>query len=205
MIPAAPDMLVRCILSRSELAPYEVPFEFYRRGCDDCYYSHSVEAIFNFFFVLEYLFGEGKFRSAQLETEFLKSNDLKNAVGEAQQQLISPALQSTRWAASAIVKYGRSSFANIVKAVIDLRGFLHHQSLGRRKNWNPGTQAEFEADAHFLEFVCEAVLVRPALVILFAPTAMHEFVSTPVFGPNDQRIVWKPIPPPESDSGLRTN
>lgn len=193
VMQALPDMIVRCVLSRAHFAPYELPFEFYRRGGDDCYDSHFVQAIFNFFFVLEYLFGEGKFKATQIETAFCKSADLQAGTAEAQKILRWSGFRSTRWIKAAEDKYVRRTFVEIVRSIIELRGFLHHQSLKRRRNWNPGMQSEFEPDAQFLKFLCQSVLIKPAIDILFARSAMNEFISTPVYGPDNQQIRWRPV------------
>ena len=194
MIPPVPDMLVRCILARGEFAKYEVPFEFFRRGSDDCYHRHFVEAIFNFFFVLEYLIGGGKFKATQLELAFASSDDLRTAFHEAQKEINAGRLRSEVWARKAASKYGSLDFGQVVKALVSLRGFLHHQSLTRTGNWNPGTQIDFEPDAQFLHFVCQPVLMKFALAILFDRDAVAEFLSVPVKGPAEQTIQWHPQP-----------
>ena len=74
VVPNTSDLLIRCVVSRRKLARYEVPLEFYRRGADDSFREQYVEAIFNFFVVFEYLFGEGQFRAAHLVKNFLASS-----------------------------------------------------------------------------------------------------------------------------------
>ncbi len=79
VVPNTSDLLIRCVVSRRKLAPYEVPLEFYRRGADDSFREQYVEAIFNFFFVFEYLFGEGQFRAARVASCIIKA--LSESIG----------------------------------------------------------------------------------------------------------------------------
>ena len=58
ILPNTTDLLIRCIVSRGKLAPYEVPLAFQRRGLDYRYRDQYVEAIFNFLFVHRCLFAE---------------------------------------------------------------------------------------------------------------------------------------------------
>lgn len=193
MIPPLPDMLVRCVLARNQFARYEIPLEFYRRGSDDCYHRQYVEAIFSFFFILEYLFGGGKFKTRQLETQFLASADLQIAITDAQKHT-KIAARGEEWAKRATTKYGSATFDKIVTEIIDLRGFVHHQSLTRTGNWNPGTQGSFESDARFLQVVAQSTLMKAAVDILFAPEAMREFLSIPVIDQTGKPIPWQPRP-----------
>jgi hypothetical protein len=201
----APDMLVRCTLARSKFGDYEVPFEFFRRGDDDCYNERYIEAFVNFFFTLEYLFGEGQYTSRQLKTNFMGAAALKTAISEAKQQADKLG-SSGQWNPQIAVKYCGLSPKQIIEELIRLRGFLHHQSFKRRDNWNPGVQRDFEIDARFLFLTCQSVLSTICIDILFAEDARKEFLDVPVFTDTNHRINWVPTreidfkPPPRWSS-----
>jgi hypothetical protein len=187
IVPNTTDLLIRCIVSRGKLAPYEVPLEFHRRGVDDRYREQYVEAIFNFFFVLEYLFAGGKFRSAQVVENFLASPELLAGLAEARTQFLG-AIQSEDLAKRFREKYGDQSDEEIVQTIVELRGKLHHQSI-KRTNWHPALQKEFEMDADLLGAVCQSVLMAKVLGVLFDRHEKEQFLATPVLDIND-----KPIP-----------
>jgi hypothetical protein len=186
LVPNTTDLLIRCIVSRGKLAPYEVPLEFQRRGLDDRYRKQYVEAIFNFFFVLEYLFAGGKFRTAQVVENFLASPELLAGLAEARSTFLG-AIQSEESAKQFREKYGDRSDEEVVTAIVELRGKLHHQSI-KRTNWHPALQQEFEMDADFLGAVCQSVLMAKVLGILFDQYEKEQFLATTVLDINDKPI-----------------
>ena len=173
-------------MSRRKLAPYEVPLEFYRRGADDSFREQYVEAIFNFFFVLEYLFGEGQFRTAHLVKNFLASSKLLAGLAEARSQFLG-AVRSEDVAKRFRKKYGDPTDQEVVQTIVELRGKLHHQSIKRIK-WHPALQKEFEMDAHFLGAVCQSVLMTAVLEVLFDENEKKQFIATPVFDANGKPV-----------------
>jgi hypothetical protein len=186
LVPTTTDLLIRCVVSREKLAPYEVPLEFHRRGVDDNFREQSVEAIFSFFFVLEYLFGKGQFRTAQLVKNFLASPKLLAGLAEARSQFLG-AVRSEDVAKRFRKKYGDPTDEEVVQTIVELRGKLHHQSI-KRINWHPALQKEFEMDAHFLGAVCQSVLMAVVLEVLFDENEKKQFLAVPVFDANGNPI-----------------
>jgi hypothetical protein len=160
--------------------------EFQRRGLDDRYRGQYVEAIFNFFFVLEYLLAGGKFRTAQVVENFLASPELIAGLAEARSTFLG-AVQSEDSAKRFREKYGDRSDEEVVQAIVELRGKLHHQSI-KRTNWHPALQKEFEMDAHFLGAVCQSVLMAKMLSVLFDQHEREQFLATAIFDMNDKPI-----------------
>jgi len=186
IVPNTTELLIRCVVSREQLAPYEVPLEFYRRGADDRFREQYVEAIFNFFFVLEYLFGEGQFRTAHLVKNFLASSKLLAGLAEARSQFLG-AVRSEDVAKRFRKKYCDPTDEEVVQTIVELRGKLHHQS-SKRINWHPALQKEFETDAHLLGAVCQSVLMAVVLEVLFDEPEKKQFLATPLFDVNGKPI-----------------
>ncbi len=197
LVPTTNDLLIRCVVSRTNLAPYDVPLEFFRRGADDRFREQYVEAIFNFFFVLEYLFGEGQFRTAHLVKNFLASPKLLAGLAEARSQFFE-ILQSEDVTKKFREKYGDPKDEEVVQTIVDLRGQLHHQSI-KRINWHPSLQKEFEMDADFLGAVCQSVLMAVVLEVLFDENEKKEFLATPGFDANGNPI--QTVNPEQSSRG----
>jgi hypothetical protein len=192
LLRGLPDMIVRCILARAEFDQYEIPLEFYRRGCDDCYNQEFVEAIYDFYFVLEFLFGGGQTKATPVERAFASEPALRKAITEAESGVSRAANEGENWAKRSADKYGGADSTETIKKIVRLRGFLHHQSQTRRENWNPGSPTEYEPDAHFLRLICQSVLLNLGIRILFGPDAMRQFQQVPVFGTDGRLIYWRP-------------
>ena len=186
------DMIVRCFLARQRFVPHEIPFEFYRRGADDMYYGRYIEAIYDFYFVLEYLFGGGKFSKRDICKSFLSSALCRKAILKGQTEPFGSIMDKRPVHLAFHKKYHTKSLEEVVETIVSLRGFLHHQSLTRRNNWNPGTQGEFEADAFFLQRVSFEAVMRLSTEILFDPKEMAAFHATPIYGPGNIRVNWFP-------------
>lgn len=182
LVPTTDDLLVRCVLVRQKLAPYEVPLEFYRRGADDDFRQQYVEAIFNFFFVLEYLFGEGQFRTTDLVNNFRASPKLLAGLADARSHCI-PILRSEDEVKQFREKYGDRNDEQVIQTIVELRGKLHHQTI-KRMNWHPALQKEFQMDANFTRAVCQSVLMTAVLEVLFEQNEERQFRATPVFDAN---------------------
>jgi hypothetical protein len=187
------DLLVRCVLSRRRFEPYEIPMEFFRRGQQDCYDENFIEAIYDLFFVLEFLFAEGTFKTSSVAEKFEGQEKLKNAIAHAQADPL-PELQELPLKPQYEQKYARRPVGEVIRAIIELRGYLHHQSLTRKTNWNPAVQKEFKTDALFLLRICHAVVMDICLDVLFDDKEIAVFKSTDVFTEGGKRINWIPIP-----------
>ncbi len=192
--PAVLNLVVRCFLSREKFLPHEIPLEFHRRGSDDVCDERYIEAIYDFYFVLEYLFGDGKYAQHSTREAFLASGECCAAITKSQADPLPEITENPRLHREFHDKYRSKTTADVVDAIIALRGFLHHQSLKRRVNWNPGVQNEFKTDALFLQRVCHEAVMQLSLKILFDPQEMADFQATQFFGPNNIRINWVPEP-----------
>jgi hypothetical protein len=196
IVPDTTNLLIRCALSREKLAPHDVPLEFYRRGSDDSFHQQYVEAIFNFFFVIEYLFGEGQFRTADLVKNFLASSKFMAGLAEARDFFLA-SVQSAEVVKRFRKKYVDPADDKVVQTIVELRGQLHHQSI-KRMNWHPALQNQFETDAHFLGAICQSVLMAIVLKVLYDEHEKKQFLATSIFDANGNRII--PANPEQLDA-----
>src|SRR5205814_983136 len=77
------DVLARAIIAADAATDIEVPLNFFRRGMLDVYGRNYIEAIYDFYFILETLFGEGKFKTDAVSAAFLNSSQLRSCVERA--------------------------------------------------------------------------------------------------------------------------
>lgn len=175
-----PDQVVQCVLSYEVIGEYEIPLEFQRRGRDDLHHERYVEAIFNFFFVLEYMFGDGQYQTAQLIANFQASPQLIDGLAEARRQTSRQLLGADANARKKYQEmYGDATDEQVIKTiVVDLRGYLHHQSAKRRRTWHPVLQKEYGVDAYFLGAVSQHVLMILVTEILGTDEAKAKLTAT---------------------------
>jgi len=147
------DILVRMTVSRDKLIEYEIPCEFYRRGYKDLNKGQYIEAIYDFYFLIEYMWGNGQFKKSSIINTLMKSEFTKFitlALKEPSSKIITNKHDYDIFRS----RYLKSDMKKIVTHIVDLRGFLHHQSIKRKSNWNPNNNTEFRVDAEFLGTVC---------------------------------------------------
>jgi hypothetical protein len=172
------DNVVHCVLSYEAIGEYEIPLEFQRRGWNDLSRGQYIDAIANFFFVLEYLFGRGQHRTAQLVANFQASPQVIEGLAKARRQL-SEQLQGANADAQKLFedKYRDTTDEQVITTIVDLRGLLHHQAV-KRPTWHPALQKEFAIDAHFLGAVSQHVLMKLVTEILSTDEAKSKLTAT---------------------------
>ncbi len=162
-IPRLPlDLMARSIIASDAATDIEVPLNFFRRGMLDVYDRNYIEAIYDFYFVLETLFADGKFKKAAVLEAFRSSDQLRSSVELA---LADPGTmlirdRSTREDFRRV--YSTLSVEQALEKIVELRGHLHHHTQKRRNTWHPDEQRRFECDALFLQAVAYNVVFKLA-------------------------------------------
>jgi len=173
-----PERLVQCVLSYEAISEYEIPLEFHRRGMNDQNDGRFVEAIVNFFFVLEYLFGGGQHRKTRLIANFQASPALIEGLTEARRQTFVQ-LRGADTFEMFQERYGNETDEKVITQMVEMRGFLHHQSVKRPRTWHPALQREYAVDAVFTGAVSQYVLSKAVGEILASDEAMAKLAATP--------------------------
>jgi len=141
-----PDLLVAADGLRS-LGP---AMSFYREGRNEYKLSRYINAFYNFYFILEGLFANGKFKTNDVIHEFLKSPILM-AVVQKFFDLVSnnhnPQESATREQLEAELKKRDQplSLEGIITYVVKKRGELHHFHLGAgRQQGTPLNNSDYK-------------------------------------------------------------
>jgi hypothetical protein len=169
------DLLARAVIAADAATDIEVPLNFFRRGMLDVYERNYIEAIYDFYFILETVFGEGKFRKAAVSNAFLSSDQLRSCV---QRALSDPGPMITydrRIRTQFEQSYGRMAVEEAVERIIELRGYLHHHTVKRRDIWHPEDQRRYEVDALFLQVVTYNVVFAIAERYLWDEGVVHAY------------------------------
>jgi hypothetical protein len=160
--PLSFDLLARAVLAADAATDIEVPLNFFRRGMLDVYDRNYIEAIYDFYFILETSFGDGHFRKDAVSQAFLSSPQVRVGV---QQALSNPGSMITmdrgiqrQFAES----YGQLSIEEAISKLVELRGYLHHHTKKRSNMWHPEDQRRFEVDALFLQQVAYNIIFSMA-------------------------------------------
>jgi len=150
--PLSFDLIARAVLASDAASEIEVTLNFFRRGMLDVYSNSYIEAIYDFYFVLESEFGDGKFKKAAILNSFLESPALRSHI---QRAIAVPSLmlQDKRTRKQFANIYAKMTVEEALDRIVELRGYLHHHTTKRRDNWHPDDQRRYEVDALFLQSV----------------------------------------------------
>lgn len=155
--PVSFDLLARPIIAATKAEKYDVILSFYRRGCNDVTKEQYIEAIYDFYFVLESTFANGKSKNYAVEKEFLKSKQLKAYV----EKIFSEGELKRSIPSEVRNKYQKllewKPYHEVVKYIVNIRDFLHHHSKKRKDIWHPEKQDRFMLEAYFLQDRCHRI------------------------------------------------
>jgi len=184
------DLIIRSVLAVPDLRDLEIPMNFYRRGRLDALEDRFIDAIYDLYFVLETLYGNGKFKKAQIHSEFCSSSEMMSGLDHIRKD-IDPRIQShPDLLAEFTQNFLKKTNEQIVEHLIDVRGFLHHHTLSRKGIWHPAMQRKYEVDAVVLLSLCHHILSTKVIGVLFKENRMKEFAGTLVLADDGRRINW---------------
>jgi hypothetical protein len=194
------DQLIRPFLSWQGFLPVEIPLEYFRRGAEDLAKGHYIEAIYDFYFVIEFLFAGGKFTKHSVREAMLDSAEAKRIIAESQKHVLPDIRDNTSDLARFNNRYRNRTVEEVIDTLTDLRGLLHHQSQTRQQKWHPASPEQFKVDAYFLCAAAHSAVLNLSTSILFTPEAEAKFNATQLFAPDGRKIVISPLPePPGAD------
>lgn len=154
-IPPIPFyLLASSIIAACDAQDIEIYLSFYRKGMNDMYDRRYIEAIYDFYFFLESLFGGGNFKKNAVKSSFKKSNLLIDVI---QKVISEPDLQIKREKTLLVEfekKFQNKSIDDVLEYIVDLRGFLHHHTLKRKDIWHPEDHNRFKLDSFVLQAIC---------------------------------------------------
>ena len=184
------DLFVRSVLAVADLRDSEAPMNFYRRGKLDILEERYIEAIYDFYFFLETLFADGKFRENDVVRKFSMSKELLKAIDEVRRD-IDPRIRSELNLLKEFgEKYLKRSSDEIITHIVKLRGFLHHHTQKRKGIWHPSNQKEYKLDALTLYGICHDIASNRTIGVLFKPERVEEFLKTEVRSSDGKKIRW---------------
>ncbi len=176
--PKAPDAKIpfavvkRSVMASTQALDWEVPLGFYRKGTNDHHDRKYIDAIHDFYFLLETLFANGKTKNYQVVEEFKKSPSLVAFAAQVLKeggQIIAGRGTRTIVLDEFKQKLSNKTPEQYLEHIVNLRGFLHHHSLGHKKIWNPTSEYEYEMDAILLSYLCFKICSTKVESMICAP------------------------------------
>jgi hypothetical protein len=150
---------------RQLIQPVQLLQSFFRESKNELYQFRFINAFYNFFFVLEGLFGKGKAGAKELRTAFWSHPAFKDLVISSWQALTEQDEELTERILSDVGAPSASAPDSIalvvVDFIIDTRGVTHHFYLqSSRKQGTPLNQGNYEPVACFVFLLAERAINR---------------------------------------------
>lgn len=158
-----PDVIARSIIASHEVYESEVPLIFYRKAFVSFKEGRFRESCVDYFFFLEGLFADGKFKTKEVKNNFKKYDKLQKAISQALQD---------RSCQEELIETSKTKYENEIlgkKAIeisdylVDHRGKIHHFSKTHKKKWHPGNQDESHFEAVLFKHVCYNIAMAMVL------------------------------------------
>jgi hypothetical protein len=183
------DLIVRSILFANQMQNLEIPLAFYRKGKNALISEQYITAIYELFFVLESLFGNGKFKSEQLSEEFLRSEEISRAISRLREPKYAGSMFEKRIYDSVKRDFWGGN-KDVIEKLVKLRGFLHHHTSKRKGIWHPEKQEKFLIEAWALQFIVFDILMNRINEVVFDKNNIADFLATPVTTDKGERVRW---------------
>lgn len=134
-----------------------IPMAFVRQGIKDLNESRYTSAVYNFYFFLEDLYAEGKWRTKATKARFRGSAHLGEVAQRAFAFLTSPGQEQNRIGIEECLSETglRLSAEDLFDLIVEMRGRLHHFSQkSTQMHAHPLNDGRFRPLAVLLMFVC---------------------------------------------------
>jgi len=169
------DLFARPFLVGDAAEEVEVPLSFFRKGRIDIDENRYIEAIYDFYFMLETLYAEGKTKNYAVAEEFKKSSELLKCIEKVTTDVPSILTHKRELSEAYSTKYAGKPPEVIAEEIVNLRGFLHHHSHSRKDIWHPEQHLRFEIDALFLYCVAMNVALRLYSRYVYSAVTIEKF------------------------------
>jgi len=176
------DLAARALLIAERSGQFDAALNFFRKGRLDIKEHNYIDAVLDFLFMLETTFANGKFKTAQVEIEYLSYEELKQLIAQALRDRI---LSENVRGHDRIEQTFRQTYAGkapkeVISHLVRLRGELHHHTSRKSGIWHPMDHVRFGADAYFLQQLCLGIAFSIINPTLFDEEAIKSFQAQEV-------------------------
>jgi len=172
--PVSFNLLARPIITAVKDKKHDVVLSFFRRGFNDIRRAEYIEAFYDFYFMLESHYGNGKTRNTAIERELISSKSLETYINK----IIKDNNYMNRLPVELRLKFSqeyRITASEFIKKIVKLRGFLHHHNTKRKNGWDPGKQTAYKLEAFLLQDICLNVSMEILDKTIFTERIVNEY------------------------------
>ncbi|MCG9550271.1 hypothetical protein L1D27_17890 [Vibrio harveyi] len=152
--------IARSVINSWDGADISTATNFYRRGCADIKNGQYIDAIYDFYLILESSYGDGKWRGKDIKLKLKGSSDLRTYYMDIITNIDKYASAPDAVAFKKHHVYGLRSYDKVIDHWVDLRGALHHHSEKNPKAWDPNNPEEYKLDALILFALCNTLIFK---------------------------------------------
>jgi hypothetical protein len=177
--PLSFDLIARMVIAAVDLLDVELPLSFFRHGRIAYGARKYIDAIYQFYFMFETMFGNGKTKNKPIIKEFKKSTELRTAAEDFLKSAGGPFL-SEDLANQVREKFNGFDADRLIAYMVDLRGLLHHHTSKRRTMWHPSRQGQYNLDALMFSHVATKIYLGLLFKYVNDEKVMDEYQQTAV-------------------------
>jgi hypothetical protein len=155
--------LKNIVENKSDFTPLIGAMSFFREGINDKNRFKYINAFFNFYFILEGIYGKGKTKNNQIEREFKNSEEFKVFIAKALQNSQQYKPENYRQLVKMLNDLNKQVDVNsVIELIIKTRGQLHHFTNNpKRPQGTPFFHQEYVAIALLtMEVALHAILSK---------------------------------------------
>jgi len=143
------DIFMQIVKSKSKYDCLTTLKSFYREGKNFYDKFQYVNAFYNFYFIIEYLFGGGKTKNKQIEESYQSSEELKKTIKWAMNTQIKTSEEHSKSLSELLREFHlKDSAEDVIKLLVAMRGRVHHYtSKSSLRQATPLTQRDFQSIA----------------------------------------------------------
>lgn len=161
--PLPPDLIARCIIGARQSDENQIPLSFFRRGMEDIHNRRYIEAFYDFYFIFETLFANGKTDTKKVLKEYLSSGEFcRNAEILFSDPRVESCLKHID-ARKFTQVIGPKDKETLFKYLILTRGKLHHHHMKQSQKtlkWDPKNQKDYYFEAALANELAFLVCMR---------------------------------------------
>jgi hypothetical protein len=173
------DVIARSVLAVPELQHVRTAMSFFRKGGNDIRGRQYIDAFYDFFFVIETMFADGKSRTHAMKEAFAQNSLLLACTRAATAEALRDAKHAGEPKALRRFEdlYVRTDPIETLASLIETRGFLHHHAVKRPGTWDPNRESAYKLDAFLLQNLAFKVLWSTIVQPVFCDAAVKRYQS----------------------------
>jgi hypothetical protein len=168
--PTPFDVIAKSFIAAWDAREIEVPLSFFRKGRIDCRGRRYIEAFYDYYFVLETVYADGKTKNSAVKEAMKRNCAFLGLIDEALSDdiFLASILEKPVLKTGFEKKYSNKSAAAVIDALVETRGFLHHHNSKRPGIWHPEEHSRFELDSLVIEAIAFRVVFTLAKPFMFS-------------------------------------